>query len=162
MDIADQHGRDDTEALYAVIKSHHEVEAKNLDPTDIEVQHAHLQVQLRPYQIASVHWMLRREALLHSNPSDELHPLYKQITIPSGDILYYNFYLGVFVEERPTCKSSTPGGILADEMGLGKTVEVLSCLLANPRTDLPFEDEEVILVSSFIIICIIISVVSIY
>lgn len=31
----------------------------------------------------------------------------------------------------------TPGGILADEMGLGKTVEVLSCLLLNPRQNLP-------------------------
>lgn len=25
------------------------------------------------------------------------------------------------------------GGVLADEMGLGKTVEVLACMLANPR-----------------------------
>ena len=32
---------------------------------------------------------------------------------------------------------STKGGILADEMGLGKTVEVLSCMLCNPRTDIP-------------------------
>jgi SNF2 family DNA or RNA helicase len=29
---------------------------------------------------------------------------------------------------------SAPGGILADEMGLGKTVEVLSCMLNNPRS----------------------------
>ena len=29
------------------------------------------------------------------------------------------------------------GGILADEMGLGKTVEVLSCMLCNPRVDIP-------------------------
>ena len=28
-------------------------------------------------------------------------------------------------------------GILADEMGLGKTVEVLSCMLCNPREDIP-------------------------
>lgn len=30
-------------------------------------------------------------------------------------------------EERRT------GGILADEMGLGKTLEVLACILLNPR-----------------------------
>ena len=34
-------------------------------------------------------------------------------------------------------QESPPGGILADEMGLGKTVEVLSCMLAHPRLDLP-------------------------
>ena len=30
-------------------------------------------------------------------------------------------------------RESLPGGILADEMGLGKTVEVLACMLNNPR-----------------------------
>ena len=41
------------------------------------------------------------------------------------------------LEELPHFQESPPGGILADEMGLGKTVEVLSCLLSNPRLDLP-------------------------
>eukprot|EP00957_Ditylum_brightwellii_P145838 11104981-Ditylum_brightwellii.AAC.1 len=29
-----------------------------------------------------------------------------------------------------------PGGILAESMGLGKTVEVLACILSNPRPEL--------------------------
>ena len=39
--------------------------------------------------------------------------------------------------EQPCSVTSPPGGLLADEMGLGKTVEVLSCMLAHPRTDVP-------------------------
>ena len=41
------------------------------------------------------------------------------------------------MKEKPVQGSSSPGGILADEMGLGKTVEVLSCILTHPRTELP-------------------------
>jgi E3 ubiquitin-protein ligase SHPRH len=32
---------------------------------------------------------------------------------------------------------SLPGGILADDMGLGKTLEVLGCILMNPRVNIP-------------------------
>ena len=47
---------------------------------------------------------------------------------------FYHFYS--LVEEKPRFVESPPGGILADEMGLGKTVEVLSCILCHPRTDI--------------------------
>lgn len=30
------------------------------------------------------------------------------------------------------------GGILADEMGLGKTVELLACILGNPKKKVSF------------------------
>ena len=36
-------------------------------------------------------------------------------------------------KEKKLFRDSPPGGILADEMGLGKTVEVLACMLNNPR-----------------------------
>ncbi len=36
-----------------------------------------------------------------------------------------------------------PGGILADEMGLGKTLEVLGCILMNPRTNVPIHTIEI-------------------
>ena len=41
------------------------------------------------------------------------------------------------VKDFPKSMPMPKGGILADEMGLGKTVEVLSCMLCNPRTDIP-------------------------
>ena len=44
---------------------------------------------------------------------------------------------GFLVKEFPKSMPMPTGGILADEMGLGKTVEVLSCMLCNPRTDVP-------------------------
>ena len=42
--------------------------------------------------------------------------------------------------EKPSCAASPPGGILGEEMGLGKTVEVLACMLHNPRDTLPLPD----------------------
>ncbi|KAF4525762.1 hypothetical protein B566_EDAN002024 [Ephemera danica] len=126
------------EDLYTAVKCYHE--GQNYSP-DIDVQHSCLQVQLRPYQTAAVKWMLHREAQLNI-PSTELHPLYIPITTKCGTVLYLNSYFGFLVHERPT-KSTVSGGILADEMGLGKTVEVLSCMLANPRKDLPIEEETI-------------------
>ena len=59
-------------------------------------------------------------------------------------------------------ESNTQGGILAESMGLGKTVEVLACILANPRPKsedntacsakrkLDFDEPEIVLASSCI------------
>ena len=44
---------------------------------------------------------------------------------------------GFLVKDFPKSMPLPTGGILADEMGLGKTVEVLSCMLCNPRTNIP-------------------------
>nr|XP_018918155.1 PREDICTED: E3 ubiquitin-protein ligase SHPRH [Bemisia tabaci]XP_018918156.1 PREDICTED: E3 ubiquitin-protein ligase SHPRH [Bemisia tabaci] len=74
-------------------------------------QHPHLVPTLKPYQCKAVRWMLSRES--------------KKVTI--DDILSSG------PTELPT------GGILADEMGLGKTVEVIACMLLNPRTS--FDEE---------------------
>lgn len=41
-----------------------------------------------------------------------------------------------FIQQRPDTIPPLPGGILADEMGLGKTVEILCCMLLNPRQGL--------------------------
>lgn len=42
--------------------------------------------------------------------------------------------------DYPHSVSPTPGGILGEEMGLGKTVEVLACMLHNPRENIPLPD----------------------
>ena len=44
---------------------------------------------------------------------------------------------GYLRNDFPAGTKPPTGGILADEMGLGKTVEVLSCMLCNPRIDVP-------------------------
>ena len=40
---------------------------------------------------------------------------------------------GRFLRDPPQPPEAVRGGILGEEMGLGKTVEVLACILANPR-----------------------------
>lgn len=47
--------------------------------------------------------------------------------------IYFNIYSGYIETEKPVISIRQSGGILADEMGLGKTVEVLACILHNPR-----------------------------
>ena len=52
-------------------------------------------------------------------------------------IFFFYILGGYLVKDLPKSMPMPKGGILADEMGLGKTVEVLSCMLCNPRTDIP-------------------------
>lgn len=61
--------------------------------------------------------------------------MFLPITLKSTEIIYYNIYTGYICIEKPLVNHSQTGGILADEMGLGKTVEVLACILNNPRPD---------------------------
>ena len=46
------------------------------------------------------------------------------------------------VLEKPHPIAPPPAGILGDEMGLGKTVEVLGCMLHNPRKDIIKPDSD--------------------
>lgn len=59
--------------------------------------------------------------------------MYEKITLDCGTIIYFNKYKGYVEPTAPLVERLRTGGILADEMGLGKTVEVLACILSNPR-----------------------------
>lgn len=63
--------------------------------------------------------------------------IYEQINSIDGKVVNYNKYLGFFVSEEcfplNFVYGVTQSGLLADEMGLGKTIEVLSCILCNPK-----------------------------
>ena len=78
--------------------------------------------------------MLKRE---NNEEISEHQSVYQQIETRDGKTVHYNKYLGHFIDERSLPMNLIYGipqsGILADEMGLGKTIEVLSCILCNPK-----------------------------
>lgn len=61
------------------------------------------------------------------------HPLYFALVVPDNETIYYNSVNGHITDKIPVVQSDVTCGLLADEMGLGKTVEVLACILCNPR-----------------------------
>ncbi|XP_059166232.1 E3 ubiquitin-protein ligase SHPRH-like [Physella acuta] len=124
-----------------------QMERLSLDPTwTVEVSQIHhgcLKPTLRQYQKQSVAWMLRQERNYTATKRqiNELHPLYCAVTLKDGTALFYNRHGGSLVREKPKAIPHLPGGILADEMGLGKTVEVLCCMLLNPRPNIELPEE---------------------
>lgn len=81
--------------------------------------------------------MFMSEISPYSSPfnflSETLHPLYQTVTLGGGTTVYFNKYTGYIETTPPLIQPLRSGGILADEMGLGKTVEVLACILSNPK-----------------------------
>ncbi|KAF6025413.1 SHPRH [Bugula neritina] len=91
-----------------------------------------LLAKLRRYQVDAVKWMLCKERGLHDEAyTKDVEKLFPQF----HSNLHGNLDSGILTERPPRLQLS-PGGILADEMGLGKTVEVLACMVCNPRRDL--------------------------
>lgn len=105
------------EELYKVAKSFHEKESI----PDVPVQHPHLIPRLRPYQEKAVQWLIKRET----------EPVVKDAYLDLGD---YGASTSNETKSLLHVAKIPSGGILSDEMGLGKTVEVLACILNNPRT----------------------------
>lgn len=68
--------------------------------------------------------------------ADALHPMYQELTLKSGQVIYFNKHTGYIETTKPLIKPLRTGGILADEMGLGKTIEVLACILTNTKHEL--------------------------
>ena len=125
--------KQDIDHLYDVIKNYHS--SRNI-PDKIDPQHRSLLPKLRNYQKAAVKWMVHREKTFSSENENQLHSLYTEVIAKDGTVFYYNRKGGFLVKEMPRVIPLPTGGILADEMGLGKTVEVLSCMLCNPKLDL--------------------------
>lgn len=59
--------------------------------------------------------------------------MYAKVLLQDGTTIYFNKYTGYVESTAPLIEPLRTGGILADEMGLGKTVEVLACILSNPK-----------------------------
>lgn len=60
--------------------------------------------------------------------------MFEKVTLGGGTTVYFNKYTGHIESTPPLIEPLRTGGILADEMGLGKTVEVLACILSNPKS----------------------------
>ena len=134
----------DVDQMYAKVKVHHDQgNAGRQVRVQVNPQHRSLLPKLRKYQAEAVRWMLEQERY-HCNLDPDLeeepptlHPLYQEVRTQDGTQLFFSSAAGYLTKEAPKGVLSPPGGILADEMGLGKTVEVLACMLCNPRPDVP-------------------------
>lgn len=125
-----------------------------------------VKIDLRPYQMQGLSWMLTRENELdkidsfnkeeYESNDDTMNPLWKRFKWPkdlswsldrkpqnpqSNDnsqlFFYANLYTGEFSLDKPVMKSMVKGGILSDEMGLGKTISALSLVLMAPHDSNP-------------------------
>lgn len=94
---------------------------------------------LRPYQMAAVEWMLRKERQGEAESSIP-HPQWIEVKPldASRPSIFVNDLNGLLSDRgRLLDVRMGRGGILADQMGLGKTCEVLALILSS------FEDEMV-------------------
>ena len=97
-------------------------------------QHNALALDLRPYQLRAIRWMVDREnrtLAQRTVVSDAANPMWQAATAADGKTKYFHqAYSASFTTQTPTL-TDVPGGILADEMGLGKTVEIIGLILEN-------------------------------
>uniref|UniRef100_A0A6P7GAB7 E3 ubiquitin-protein ligase SHPRH-like n=1 Tax=Diabrotica virgifera virgifera TaxID=50390 RepID=A0A6P7GAB7_DIAVI len=131
-------GKSEIQNLYDKLKEKRKTDKFDYNVEE-NVQHHNLKSKLKPYQQESVKWMLYRERMEDSK-TDFLDPFYILIKLTSNNEIYFNKYTGFVCNEKPITTLSTKVGILGDEMGLGKAVEVLSCILLNPKIE-PKEDK---------------------
>lgn len=99
---------------------------------NVEVQHESLIPILRPYQVASVKWMIHRETSPEFFPTEYVLAVSEQCPEQTFFLNPRTFDLTI---EPPKNTLLPAGGILADEMGLGKTVEILSLILCNSKNN---------------------------
>lgn len=102
--------------------------------------------ELRCYQEIAVNWMLKKERVKESFPTEFVQvKMRKSSTKP----FFFNPRTLVLLDKMPDDLQIPTGGILADEMGLGKTVEMLALILSNKRLmeELNNKDQSVVVAS---------------
>lgn len=126
------------ESFYTKLREAHSRVGYNVN---VEVQHESLIPILRPYQAASVKWMIHRETSPGYLPTEYVPAVSEQCPEQLFFLNPRTFHLTI---EPPKNSLLPSGGILADEMGLGKTVEILSLILCNSKSDEGSEKDDTI------------------
>lgn len=85
-----------------------------------------LSIELLPYQLQGLHWLLQHENPMLPANADEIVQFWKRSAVHVG---WYINTATKFSQKEPPHLAS--GGILADDMGLGKTVQMISLILAD-------------------------------
>ena len=90
------------------------------------VQPQGLSIELLPYQLQGLHWLLQHENPILPANADETVQFWMRSAVHAG---WYLNTATKFSQQEPPHLAS--GGILADDMGLGKTVQMISLVLAD-------------------------------
>ncbi|EIE26712.1 hypothetical protein COCSUDRAFT_59229 [Coccomyxa subellipsoidea C-169] len=84
---------------------------------ELEATLPQLTSTLHRHQRRAAAWMVDREIAAEApSASDELHPLWREVTCLDGQRFYVNPYTGLLTRTRFSKPNRVPGGILADEM----------------------------------------------
>ncbi len=99
------------------------------------IQHEYLSVQLKPYQLKTIKWMLDRESIVKHHNSGFVEVKTRAEPNDESIKFYYNSNTVNLTTDCNVMKrfALPTGGILAEQMGMGKTVEILDLILLNPR-----------------------------
>lgn len=152
--------RENTQTLIDICypSSRHESASSPLDfydaayvpPSDEEsttiIEIPGLEATLFPYQMRSLHWLLKREGVQWSTKAT-ITLLIRQLSAPLSDdsriikdLDGNDLFLSDIFHTISTSNArfqqielAAKGGILAEEMGLGKTLEIMALILLHPR-----------------------------
>lgn len=96
-----------------------------------------LSINLLPYQLQGLQWLLEHESPVLPENMDQSVQFWKRSSVRSG--AYINTAT-MFSQNEPPHLAS--GGILADDMGLGKTVQMIGLMLSDSERHNESQQEE--------------------